>query len=134
MVGFPSHITRGIGLRAPLQQNLFGGMHLKLCPFAAGPKIGWRKKNSWSCPDPVSQTFVGGSHHSVELRGKRGMELHWKICNDGHAIHMQFTWPHFTKSKGHQIFQDPPSQSYKGDQDENQLPFHASSFWSVDSC
>ena len=57
--------------------------------------------------------------------GKK-LELHQKICYDGHAIRVA--------AKGHQIPKDPLSQSYKGDQDENQLPFPASCFWSVYSC
>ena len=74
------------------------------------------------CPDPVNQTFLGGSHRKWEKK----REVHQKICNDGHALRVA--------AKGHQIPQDPLSQSYKGDQDENQLPFPASGFWSVYSC
>ena len=116
-------------LHAAQQQNLLSRLHLNLSPSAAGAKnCRPKKQNSWSCLDTVNQTFVASSHQCVELRRKRGMEVHQKICNDGHAT--QVTAFH---AKGHQIFQDPLSQSCKGDQDENQLKCPASSFWSVDS-
>ena len=37
-------------------------------------------------------------------------------------------------TKGHQIFQDPPLTVRHPDQDEDQLPFSTSSFWSVALC